>query len=321
MDSDDIQEITTIDDIREIISIDDWSQDLSELSLHDGMLSPETAALVQQSLGEPIFSDSSDEILIIGASEPEISEDVNFIDNDILLISSQQSSQNAREPTQDTNQSQADEQTVLTIGQSNVNNYSNNTSNRRFVIRNNHEASANQNSDNYSVNDSNSGVQNSIPYQHDNVFLNSVPGSSNRRHRRSRTRRTYHGGTPSRRLILNGVPITSNNMVFQTPNSIDNLSYENLVEMSDSVQLLVGQGMSKSAINQHTLTSVYSPESDTSRDQSCSICLNDFVANKKIRTLPCFHRFHVRCIDQWLVRKSECPVCRVDVENPSSLLL
>ena len=78
MDSDDIQEITTIDDIREIISIDDWSQDLSELSLHDGMLSPETAALVQQSLGEPIFSDSSDEILIIGASEPEISEDVKF---------------------------------------------------------------------------------------------------------------------------------------------------------------------------------------------------------------------------------------------------
>jgi E3 ubiquitin-protein ligase RNF38/44 len=32
----------------------------------------------------------------------------------------------------------------------------------------------------------------------------------------------------------------------------------------------------------------------------CDICLNEYKAHDKIRTIPCLHRFHTRCIDKWL---------------------
>ncbi|QHO06972.1 hypothetical protein HN873_047753 [Arachis hypogaea] len=44
---------------------------------------------------------------------------------------------------------------------------------------------------------------------------------------------------------------------------------------------------------------------------SCAICLADFSDGDKIRFLPkCNHRFHVACIDKWLLSHSSCPTCR-----------
>ncbi|XLS54772.1 hypothetical protein HN51_004527 [Arachis hypogaea] len=40
---------------------------------------------------------------------------------------------------------------------------------------------------------------------------------------------------------------------------------------------------------------------------SCAICLADFSDGDKIRFLPkCNHRFHVACIDKWLLSHSSC---------------
>jgi hypothetical protein len=33
-----------------------------------------------------------------------------------------------------------------------------------------------------------------------------------------------------------------------------------------------------------------------------------------IKILPCFHQFHAKCADDWLLRKSVCPVCKFDIE-------
>jgi hypothetical protein len=46
----------------------------------------------------------------------------------------------------------------------------------------------------------------------------------------------------------------------------------------------------------------------------CPICLSDFTEGENIRALPgCGHRFHKACIDLWLLRRADCPMCKADV--------
>eukprot|EP00931_Biecheleriopsis_adriatica_P006056 TRINITY_DN107518_c0_g1_i1.p1 TRINITY_DN107518_c0_g1~~TRINITY_DN107518_c0_g1_i1.p1 ORF type:complete len:423 (+),score=36.34 TRINITY_DN107518_c0_g1_i1:92-1270(+) len=47
--------------------------------------------------------------------------------------------------------------------------------------------------------------------------------------------------------------------------------------------------------------------------RSCSICLDEFQEGDLQRTLPCFHMFHVHCVDRWLDTNVACPVCKYEV--------
>ncbi|KAJ1976102.1 hypothetical protein H4R33_006515 [Dimargaris cristalligena] len=38
--------------------------------------------------------------------------------------------------------------------------------------------------------------------------------------------------------------------------------------------------------------------------ETCSVCIDAIEKGHKIRQLPCFHIFHVECIDQWFLEKS-----------------
>jgi hypothetical protein len=49
---------------------------------------------------------------------------------------------------------------------------------------------------------------------------------------------------------------------------------------------------------------------DISVYKSCSICLEPYQIHDTIRTIPCFHSFHVGCIDPWLRQKATCPICK-----------
>ncbi|MCO5569353.1 hypothetical protein L7F22_023065 [Adiantum nelumboides] len=43
----------------------------------------------------------------------------------------------------------------------------------------------------------------------------------------------------------------------------------------------------------------------------CPVCLSEFQEAERGRLLPnCKHRFHVECIDTWLLANGTCPVCR-----------
>ncbi|MCO5575895.1 hypothetical protein L7F22_029701 [Adiantum nelumboides] len=43
----------------------------------------------------------------------------------------------------------------------------------------------------------------------------------------------------------------------------------------------------------------------------CPVCLSEFQEAERGRLLPnCRHRFHVECIDTWLLANGTCPVCR-----------
>lgn len=51
-------------------------------------------------------------------------------------------------------------------------------------------------------------------------------------------------------------------------------------------------------------------------EHTCSICLDDFVAEQEVKTLPCLHHFHTGCIEEWLRQQGRavsCPVCKTPV--------
>ena len=43
---------------------------------------------------------------------------------------------------------------------------------------------------------------------------------------------------------------------------------------------------------------------------SCAVCLDDYAIGETVRTIPCFHTFHTKCIDPWLSTKATCPICK-----------
>ncbi|TVT99606.1 hypothetical protein EJB05_55036, partial [Eragrostis curvula] len=51
-------------------------------------------------------------------------------------------------------------------------------------------------------------------------------------------------------------------------------------------------------------------ESDAAEDQECAVCMEGYEAGAAVKTMPCSHAFHERCIVEWLYVSRLCPLCR-----------
>ena len=50
---------------------------------------------------------------------------------------------------------------------------------------------------------------------------------------------------------------------------------------------------------------------DAILNESCLICIENYKKGEFKRELPkCKHYFHKKCIDKWLKKKANCPICR-----------
>jgi len=48
-------------------------------------------------------------------------------------------------------------------------------------------------------------------------------------------------------------------------------------------------------------------------EPNCLICLSDFEVDEKVSALPCFHCYHTKCLDEWIIRNAKCPVCKYEI--------
>ncbi|CDW83467.1 pinus taeda anonymous locus 2_4925_01 genomic sequence [Stylonychia lemnae] len=59
-------------------------------------------------------------------------------------------------------------------------------------------------------------------------------------------------------------------------------------------------------------------QNDEESDLTCAICLDEFQQGQEVVPLPCKnHSFHLDCIETWLKKNSNCPVCRFKVTKQS----
>lgn len=58
------------------------------------------------------------------------------------------------------------------------------------------------------------------------------------------------------------------------------------------------------------LPKLYVREVQLKLEPQCSICLNDFNYNQKVKLLGCGHYYHTECIKQWLTKERKCPYCQ-----------
>ena len=45
-------------------------------------------------------------------------------------------------------------------------------------------------------------------------------------------------------------------------------------------------------------------------DKECPICLKKFEQDDELTCLPCEHEFHSACVEAWLNKAANCPMCR-----------
>ena len=55
-----------------------------------------------------------------------------------------------------------------------------------------------------------------------------------------------------------------------------------------------------SKFTENVPSSTSNSDKAVSEDAECRICLSQFQRNDTLRTLPCLHKFHRDCIDNWI---------------------
>lgn len=96
--------------------------------------------------------------------------------------------------------------------------------------------------------------------------------------------------------------------------SESDLEYETLILLDDNIKK---KGMTKTSIKKLG-SFMYFPnriQRKKTINKECIICLSDFIQKEKITVLKCTHSFHTKCLQEWLVQRSTCPTCRIELNS------
>eukprot|EP00249_Psilotum_nudum_P004779 c18277_g1_i1 orf=169-918(+) len=60
-------------------------------------------------------------------------------------------------------------------------------------------------------------------------------------------------------------------------------------------------------------------KSTAEQQEDCPVCLEKFVVDQDLYSLPCNHKFHRDCLTPWIQSNhGDCPCCRADILKPKS---
>jgi hypothetical protein len=96
---------------------------------------------------------------------------------------------------------------------------------------------------------------------------------------------------------------------------VDNMSYEELLALEDRIGN-VSTGLTAEAVAEKLKRSCYSSldvvgaQFSQEYDTKCSICQEEYEDGDKLGKIECGHSYHALCIQQWLVQKNQCPICK-----------
>jgi len=118
--------------------------------------------------------------------------------------------------------------------------------------------------------------------------------------------------TPQRRL--SGSQRQQQNPSVVTPSVV---SPPKLIAIIDEKEENKAEEKKKAGVLQSLPTHRYKSPTKVSERNSdtteCSFCLCDFEEGDMVKTLPCFHMFHEKELNEWLESHTECPLCKNSV--------
>lgn len=70
---------------------------------------------------------------------------------------------------------------------------------------------------------------------------------------------------------------------------------------------------SKSTLRSLPRIKVSKNDIEKNESSECSICLDELVLGQPALRIPCGHLYHEDCVEDWLKKSNECPVCRFEL--------
>ncbi|RNA09415.1 phosphatidylinositol transfer [Brachionus plicatilis] len=99
------------------------------------------------------------------------------------------------------------------------------------------------------------------------------------------------------------------NQFFQTDRDFTSDDYESLIRLDE-------QNSVKKCLRKEEVQSLPCfPFKENNLDQQenqCSICFDSYLKDEKIMSLACLHKFHAKCVKEWLKASRKCPLCQKD---------
>ncbi|XP_072043858.1 RING finger protein 215-like isoform X2 [Amphiura filiformis] len=80
-------------------------------------------------------------------------------------------------------------------------------------------------------------------------------------------------------------------------------------DVEDCLQRLAKASISKMPARRCKKKKAYSIR----EKEGCAVCLDEFSPGQMLRVLPCYHQFHCKCVDSWLIKKRTCPLCKLNI--------